>query len=396
MRVKVHHMSAPITMIRSAPHTHTQNVAESVKSETEFDTVRELRLKLQHCQEENSKLQAVITDLTQVNKRWQKYNNDRQIYVQQLLNTIQDQQEQLNHIGERTFNSSSSVITQNCQVSSHSPPAEDEVERLRGVEQKLKEKVSILEFQVKAHRDDWEAELNEKKQALKDKEAVELKLAELLAEMQLPTPVGERREGRVELFCKNCGQVREYDRSPPPRSRMYRTAVHLPCSNVSSYHSSSTSISTTGDELVIDSSSKVTDDLSPLWNIKADETSYSRSSTVPLVTRPSPLPVTVKSFVQIPVVKSSSMPEGNASKIPDLPQMSLGSLDYLTNVPPVSSVHSSDQYAGVETLSGENVICLRCGQVFPPDMHLKFLDHFPKCKSNRKTNSVSKDSLPKV
>lgn len=72
-------------------------------------------------------------------------------------------------------------------MSSDSPPAEDEVERLRGVEQKLKEKVSILEFQVKAHRDDWEAELNEKKEALKDKEAVELKLAELLAEMQLPT-----------------------------------------------------------------------------------------------------------------------------------------------------------------------------------------------------------------
>jgi hypothetical protein len=39
-----------------------------------------------------------------VNKRWQKYNNDRQMYVQRLLSTIQDQQEQMNKIvGSRAF-----------------------------------------------------------------------------------------------------------------------------------------------------------------------------------------------------------------------------------------------------------------------------------------------------
>jgi hypothetical protein len=38
--------------------------------------------------------------VTEVNKRWQKYNNDRQMYVQRLLSTIQDQQEQMNKIVE--------------------------------------------------------------------------------------------------------------------------------------------------------------------------------------------------------------------------------------------------------------------------------------------------------
>lgn len=52
------------------------------------------------------------------------------------------------------------------------------------MEKKLTEKVSILEFQVKAHRDDWEAELNEKKQVLRDKEAAEQRVVELMRELE--------------------------------------------------------------------------------------------------------------------------------------------------------------------------------------------------------------------
>ncbi|KAG8327506.1 hypothetical protein J6590_017938 [Homalodisca vitripennis] len=367
--------------------------SDSGASEPEFENTRELRLRLQHCQEENSKLQAVITDLTQVNKRWQKYNNDRQLYVQKLLSTIQDQQEQLNLIGERSYSSSAG------QSSASSSSSEAEVERLRSVEQKLKEKVSILEFQVKAHRDDWEAELNEKKQALKDKESAERKLAELRAEMQIFSTTAERGEARVELYCQNCGQMTEVDRSPPSRSRMYRTAVHLPCS--SSRHSSSTSISTTGDELVIDSRGLKQPECG--WNILPDDTSYSRCSTVPLVSGTStatttyaPNSVTLKSFVQIPITKSSSVPEGSAPKFPELPRMSLDSFNYSSHAPPVTVVNSADQYEGTETLSSENVICLRCGRVFPPNKHLEFLDHFPKCHSSRSQKVVSSDSAPNV
>jgi len=390
MRVKTRSLPTIIntdSMFRSAP----QIVTESAKTDSEFQNVRELRLKLETSQEENLKLQAVITDLTQVNKRWQKYNNDRQIYVQKLLNTIQDQQEQLNLIAERSFASSTS---QNLSSS------ETDVQRLRMVEQKLKEKISILEFQVKAHRDDWEAELNEKKQALKDKEAVEHKLAELLSKMPgLPTG-GEQADCQVELYCQHCGRVSEFDTSPPSHSRMYRTAVHLPCS--SSRHSSSTSLSTMGDELVIDSRRDRDRESSSgcSWNIRP-EPSYSRCSTVPLVSPPPPAPViqsepphTVKSFVQIPIAKSSSVPEGGVSKYPELPRMSLDSFKCL-NVPPVTTINSAEQYSGTETSTAEDVICLRCGEVFPPSMHLKFLDHFPKCQSTRSPNLVSRDGTPK-
>jgi hypothetical protein len=43
---------------------------------------------------------SILVQVTEVNKRWQKYNNDRQMYVQRLLSTIQDQQEQMNKIVE--------------------------------------------------------------------------------------------------------------------------------------------------------------------------------------------------------------------------------------------------------------------------------------------------------
>jgi dynactin complex subunit len=51
--------------------------------------------------------------------------------------------------------------------------------RLEQLEQEHREHVEVLEFQVKAHRDDWEAERSEKQQALQDKAAMELQVKEL-------------------------------------------------------------------------------------------------------------------------------------------------------------------------------------------------------------------------
>lgn len=169
-----------------------------------------------------------------------------------------------------------------------------------------------------------------------------------------------------------------------------------------SQHSSSTSLSTAGDELFFDSREQTL--LGEAASGKTDEPSYSRSSTVPLtsgaVTKMAPSvtthsstssigdsaasnPVTVKSFMQIPIAKSSSVPEGRtSSKFSELPRSSLDCFKPTHN-PPLTVVNSADQYDGVETFSAENVICLRCGEVFPPNMHLKFLNHFPKCQSNR-------------
>lgn len=171
-----------------------------------------------------------------------------------------------------------------------------------------------------------------------------------------------------------------------------------------SRHSSSTSISTTGEDLVLDSKELRQAESHMDWNIPLDETSYSRCSTVPLVSEACastsasslggrPAPLTVKSFVQIPITKSSSVPERSVKVVNS--RKSLDSF-HSSLSPPVSVTNSADQYEGTETNSAEDVICLRCGTVFPPDMHLQFLDHFPLCESSRSHRMVSRDGAPKV
>jgi len=56
--------------------------------------------------------------------------------------------------------------------------------RLERLEQEHQEHVEVLEFQVKAHRDDWEAERSEKQQAVQEKAAMELKMKELKKDLR--------------------------------------------------------------------------------------------------------------------------------------------------------------------------------------------------------------------
>jgi hypothetical protein len=48
---------------------------------------------------------------------------------------------------------------------------------------------------------------------------------------------------------------------------------------------------------------------------------------------------------------------------------------------------------GVATQTQEDVICPGCGQVFPPRLHLKFLDHFEVCQKNIKDASKRSSKL---
>jgi len=56
--------------------------------------------------------------------------------------------------------------------------------RLERLEREHQEHVEVLEFQVKAHRDDWEAERSEKQQAVQEKAAMELKVKELKKDLR--------------------------------------------------------------------------------------------------------------------------------------------------------------------------------------------------------------------
>nr|CAD7571320.1 unnamed protein product [Timema californicum] len=206
----------------------------------------ELKKSLRAIQEENYKLQAVITDVTEVNKRWQKYNNDRQMYVQRLLSTIQEQQDHINKTVvenifpyKRNLSSSSDLSETLC--------LEEEVCRLRQsletVEREHREHEEVLKIQLKAHRDDWEAERGEKLQAIQDKMTAESRIHELESEVEalrmkveeLICPLKqfqrERFSGSGE-HCQHCGaEFKQSDYNPLNRrlhnTKTYRTSGHF-------------------------------------------------------------------------------------------------------------------------------------------------------------------------
>ncbi|GLH08117.1 Uncharacterized protein GBIM_13421 [Gryllus bimaculatus] len=219
----------------------------------EFD---ELKKNFRAVQEENFKLQAVITDVTEVNKRWQKYNNDRQLYVQRLLSTIQDQQEQMNKIVEDRVIHSKEVCDKVGDAAAPSLEAllqeraqlREEVARLtrqlESARREHREHVEVLEFQLKAHRDDWEAERGEKQQALHDKDAAERRVRELQRDLRALKQKFREEKLQNCTHCKCCeAHVSEIDQCniflPGSQVNMcrknhaktYRSTVHVPCTS---------------------------------------------------------------------------------------------------------------------------------------------------------------------
>lgn len=58
--------------------------------------------------------------------------------------------------------------------------------------------------------------------------------------------------------------------------------------------------------------------------------------------------------------------------------------------PPVSTdvfkewqKQSIEEEDGILTQTRENISCPRCGRIFPPEKHLKFLDHFDECQEQK-------------
>ncbi|XP_071448054.1 reticulocyte-binding protein homolog 2b-like isoform X2 [Hetaerina americana] len=156
------------------------------------DELDEVKKDLRLVKEENLKLQAVITDVTEVNKRWQKYNNDRQMYVEKLLSTIQDQQAQMNkNIENRLLRTKESEdggdVTRQLHV--ENAKLRDEIgqlkRRMESMEREHKEHVEVLEIQVRANKDDWEAEKREKELARQENERLETKVQELQEELNI-------------------------------------------------------------------------------------------------------------------------------------------------------------------------------------------------------------------
>ncbi|PNF15350.1 hypothetical protein B7P43_G00993 [Cryptotermes secundus] len=267
--------------------------------------VDELKKNFRAIQEENYKLQAVITDVTEVNKRWQKYNNDRQMYVQRLLSTIQDQQEQMNKIVESRAFPMVHQVTPDDHKNIEDLQAENALlkedlsklqKRLERLEQEHREHVEVLEFQVKAHRDDWEAECSEKQQALRDKAAMELQVKELQKDIRsLKHKLKDERSHKQPTHCVHCcvahvceashcsmAVVGKHCHRDNPKT--YRTSVHLPCT--SGHVLSKGTTVYFGDDLVTDGDEAVAEDLdkTALSDSELPRSRSSSSSPPPLST----------------------------------------------------------------------------------------------------------------
>jgi len=89
--------------------------------------------------QEIARLQQVLQEVTAVNKRWQRYNNDRRLYVQKLLATIQELQEQMNGQGEAAIHDNATAKGEK-MCRQHN------------------EQIQLLNLQIKAYTDDWQSE----------------------------------------------------------------------------------------------------------------------------------------------------------------------------------------------------------------------------------------------
>ncbi|XP_021938756.1 uncharacterized protein LOC110839157 isoform X3 [Zootermopsis nevadensis] len=293
---------------------YTSTIIHMVQSngDSPMTEVDELKKNFRAVQEENYKLQAVITDVTEVNKRWQKYNNDRQMYVQRLLSTIQEQQEQMNKIVEcRAFPSVQQVTPGHHKtledVQAENASLKEELEKLQKqlerLEQEHREHVEVLEFQVKAHRDDWEAERSEKQQALHDKAALERLVKELKRDVHsLKLKLREGRPHKQLVHCVHCcaayaceaghcGAATAGSHCHRENPKTYRTSVHLPCA--SGHLLSRGTTVYFGDDLVTDGDEAVGDDLEKTA-VSRGEMPRSRSSSVD----ESPPPLSLNEDVQ--------------------------------------------------------------------------------------------------
>ncbi|PSN40130.1 hypothetical protein C0J52_23822, partial [Blattella germanica] len=362
--------------------------------------------------------------VTEVNKQWQKYNNDRQLYVQCLLSTIQDQQEKINCIVEKRVFPSSCSEDEGSRVTENARLREEVAllrKQLEQKDQEHKEHIAVLEFQVKAHRDDWEAERTEKQQALKDKEALEQRVRELEnhgrlqsrekaccdPSLELDKSDKEDLSYKKILRSRSCSleepqSVHQEDKLQPAglenaEHRYSCSVLHIsPTASGSSLESEESSITSSGVTIGFSS------------NGLASVTSFSerpvvKSSSMPISDSHSALRPTFSqwsldsgwaSVVGPPLINRVSR---NTSEEKSFTMMKSKNLTKSENNVTVNNVRKTSvpwkaKYFedGIATETREDVVCPGCGQVFPPDLHLEFLDHFELCQKSAKDSSKKK------
>ncbi|XP_049763301.1 uncharacterized protein LOC126091980 [Schistocerca cancellata] len=387
----------------------SKNTSES-SSDLLTEEYDELKRNYRSMQEENLKLQAIITDVTQVNKRWQRYNNDRQVYVDKLLTTIKEQQEQMNKISE------DSAVNLNKQNSAGS-----EIENLRQKNLELREEVhhlrkeldekeregAALRVQAQVHRDDWEAERAEKIAALQQREQAEKRVEEL--KMDLRNLSHKLREERLRspFQCPSCGHcipLEDTAIAPKPvepckrRGSLiargcYMTSdddMYLTCDEVASRNPSSALVkdSNTEDSGSSKKSCETTETLKNNFPEDSPCTSFSVVSGEGAVTLgfSSSGLASVTSFpvhAYSPTAASGASRKSTPYRSGSPPSVQRHSRRSSQSCTPVSTQEDEDEDGGIATQTRMDIICPGCSAVFPPGHHIDFLDHFELCQQQK-------------
>lgn len=139
--------------------------------------------KLRNALEENIRLRSVIHDVTEVNKRWQKYNQERQGYVQKLLTTIKElQQKELSNTELIARAQETTPLQEKCeQLKSENLALQKDLfnseqhcrhlsDTLALIQRELNERIGLLEMQVRVQIEDFNTEKTEKEEAIKTAE----------------------------------------------------------------------------------------------------------------------------------------------------------------------------------------------------------------------------------
>ncbi|KAK3859890.1 hypothetical protein Pcinc_034021, partial [Petrolisthes cinctipes] len=153
---------------------------------------------LSQLRDENKRLKAALKEAADVNSEWREYHQQRQQYVHRLVSTIHELQHPR----------SPAQSPRQLEVDGGGGGGEDEVRRLRGTVARLQadhdEHVTLLEMQVRAHRDDWEAERSEKQATQTALAEAQARTALLLQELQLTQAKLADSESKRGV-CWRCG-----------------------------------------------------------------------------------------------------------------------------------------------------------------------------------------------
>lgn len=285
-----------------------------------FSSYEELKEKLRMRQDEIFKLQAANSDLTQVNKRWHRYNSDMQVFIEKLQTTIRDQQEQINRIlSSEEKDSPRDRETGECTKKSCTSMREEV--------KKLKERVKHLELQVKSHKEDWEAEREEKKAIAEAKDELERRFSAALRDLY-----SAKRSREEENESSSCPMCRSYALPSSSSRNDLQTVIH--CNHIPQ-------VGCRRDILYGNVVCDSTEDRDSATGITATASGVAASRSL------GTLSVGIKSSSFVPVARSPSAPSTTFSETED------------------------------------DISCPACDRVFSSRVHLEFLDHFEACQSRR-------------